>query len=486
MNFLTIEDVELMSVGMEWPTMTGAITITFEHLADAMEAANDDPHIQPPRIKLGHTDPRFGDGPIFSLDDPALDGEPAFGRAVNLRLENDGATLVADFVEVPEWLAEAMPSAYPNRSVEGAFFDAQADVKTNGGKTYSLVLTAVALLGIRLPAIADLDDLERLMTTGPEEGEVEITDGEVAAARIAAAAKVGGNVAASADIEQVRSSFYNDFAVDDRYWWWPRSIWTDPNELIVDDDEGHLYRVPFTSDDDGNISFGEPVKVKQTFVDVESNEPVAARQGAPVAVYATRKEAGRNEDRPVAAREDVDMKSVRERLGLPEDASEEEINAALDEVLGDGDGGETDPSAETETDPSAEGDGDADPDAVSVDAEPVAATTGEGPTVTVDRGVWEDVQRQAREGAAARTEQLAERRERILDEAVQAGKIAPASRDAWRTKLQAAADATEAEIDALPAGLIPVSEVGAAKGDPDASEQAQKVLATFGGRRRAG
>jgi hypothetical protein len=177
----TIPDVELLTVGMDWPGAHGELTFRFDHLADAVTAANQDPHIQIPRIKIGHADPRFntGEGDHDPFYVPG-DGEPALGSIENLRLENQGAVLMGDFVRVPLWLAEIMPAAYPNRSIEGAYQDGRWDVETPGGKKYSFVLTAVALLGIFRPAVEDLEDLQAFLTEG--DGVEYVTPEDLAAA----------------------------------------------------------------------------------------------------------------------------------------------------------------------------------------------------------------------------------------------------------------------------------------------------------------
>jgi hypothetical protein len=178
----TIPDVELITVGMDWPGSNGDLTFRFDHLEDAVIAANEDPHIQLPRIKIGHTDPRFNTemehdhDPFWVFDD----GEPALGSIENLRLENSGSVLVGDFVRVPLWLAEIMPAAYPSRSIEGAYIDNRWRVVTPGGKEYSFVLTAVALLGIFRPACEDLEDREAFLTEG--DGVEYVTPEEIAAA----------------------------------------------------------------------------------------------------------------------------------------------------------------------------------------------------------------------------------------------------------------------------------------------------------------
>jgi hypothetical protein len=169
-TYLTVPDVELVTVGMEWPgtggnNPDGTIALALEHLVDMMVAANNDPLIRAPRVKLGHSRLQPGEDGLTTLGDhdPFWDGAPVFGTAVDLRLTNDGAKLVGDLVEVPAWLVDAMPSAWPNRSCEWVWA-----VETEGGKRYSAVLTAVALLGERQHAVKDLADVRRLLEQGPD------------------------------------------------------------------------------------------------------------------------------------------------------------------------------------------------------------------------------------------------------------------------------------------------------------------------------
>jgi hypothetical protein len=184
-EYVTIPDVELVGVGMRWDDR---MTFRFDHLADAV-AAQYDPHIQRPRLTLGHTDPNFNPEPE-KKHNPFIelgDGWPAIGSIDNLHLTNDGAMLSGDLAEVPDWLAEVAASAYPTRSIEGAYLDGRWDVETEGGKHYGFVLTAVALGGIWRPAISDLEDLRRYLVEG--EGVVVAgtePEGAVPAARIVA------------------------------------------------------------------------------------------------------------------------------------------------------------------------------------------------------------------------------------------------------------------------------------------------------------
>src|SRR4051812_16834895 len=106
-SLVTIPNVELLEVGEDWHAQSGDFTVTYEHLVAAV-AAQDDPAVRTPVLKAGHTDPRF-------------DGQPAYGKVENFRLSENGQTLIGDYVGVPSWLADAMPSAYPRRSIEGFF-----------------------------------------------------------------------------------------------------------------------------------------------------------------------------------------------------------------------------------------------------------------------------------------------------------------------------------------------------------------------------
>lgn len=447
MKYITVPNVELVTAGMNWPASTGPVTLTLEHLADAVKAAMEDPHVLFPRLKIGHTDERFNPEDEIPVYDPFHypDGQPAFGKAANLRLENDGAVIVADYIEVPEWLAEAMPSAYPSRSIEGDF-----DVKTPGGKEYTFVLTAVALLGERWPAVQDLEDLERVLTEGEPVSSVSSS-----AERNGAVSGID----AKADVDKVLRVFWAEWAQDERYWHWPRSVWTDPNEIIVDDDDGGLYRLPFSSNDAQEITFGDPVPVLETFVDITSGEEVAAsaaadRKGKPERVFATRKDLPpdrqvKAETRPDDEEVKVDLdKEIRERLGLAEDASDEEVLAAMPEAEAEVEA----PAAEEEEKPAASA------EEAEVE-EPVAAAKG---TVQVDAEELERLRAGSEAGLAAQAQAEETERNRILDEAIQAGKFSPARREHWETALKADPEGAKATIASLEPGLVPVTERGGA------------------------
>lgn len=135
--------VELARPGT-WHLSTGKKVFTPQNLRDAADffAASGQTRIP---VGAGHIDPRF-------------DGEPAWGWVANIRYAEDskGPVLLGDLVDMEDWLAAAAPRRWPNRSVEGF-----ADLDWNG-RTYSLALTRLALLGSTPPAMPTLRSLADL------------------------------------------------------------------------------------------------------------------------------------------------------------------------------------------------------------------------------------------------------------------------------------------------------------------------------------
>jgi len=471
MEYRTVTGVEIATVGMEWQASTGPFTCTFEHLADAATAANEDPLIQIPRLKLGHTSEINGEMRVVDPFAELGDGAPAFGAAQNLRLTNAGAKLIGDYIEVPVWLADALPSAYRSRSME-----CRQRVTTEGGKTYTAVITAIALLGPVIPAIKDLADLERFLIEGPgdavlsaaatpEEGRMEIT--------------------ASVATGTIRERFNWGWATSDpvegldTYYWWARDVRVDPNEVIADDTEGGTWSVPFETDGKDEVAFGEPVRVREEFV------PVSASATAVIAARNERSDQrvlASNLERPdkpapktaASAQPDpqeddmsIDMEKLRERLGLAEDATEEQINEALAAEP------ET-PAEETEETPEVE-------ETPEETEEPAAVAASHG--VTVDKEALSQLQSDAAAGREARQTQLSAEREGIVDGAVEAGKFPPSAAASYRQQLDKGGEieaATRKFIEDLPENTVPVDELGvAAESAP--GDQVARVMASIRG-----
>lgn len=139
MDLRTIPGVELIRTG-RWDISTGTWTVTPADLVAAV-AAHQAGAVRRPPIKLGHLDPRF-------------DGEPSYGFVDNLRIVDNGQTLLGDLVGLPPLLADLVPVCYADRSVEGVqgFVDAS-------GREYAFVLTAVSLLGAEQPGVSTLRSL---------------------------------------------------------------------------------------------------------------------------------------------------------------------------------------------------------------------------------------------------------------------------------------------------------------------------------------
>lgn len=456
-EYVTIPDVELVSVGMDWPSAGGDITIRFEHLRDAMVAANEDPHVVPPRLKIGHVDPRFAD-PDDPGHNPFYDGEPAVGSVHNLRLTNDGATLVGDYVEVPAWLAEALPSAYPSRSIEGAYQppetalarpDGRWDVETPGGKRYSFVLTACALLGVQRPAVQDLDDLERFLVAG--EGLVVAGTEPEGGQPVAATMTDVPAPSLTASVDKVVEAFQFGFADGERMWWWARDVLTEPNEIVADDDEGNLFLVPFSSDDDQEVTFGDPRRALQIFADAPVAAAVKAAQslhpkGSRVlASFKSRDEIPGIKPKTDAAEGGQDDPARNPAMSLtafhaalrdlPE-ATDEQITALAEQHgvtltetpepdTGSGDGEGTEENG---------GDGDevtqptTPPAPPTPDTEPGEGAEAAADSVTVPREAWESVQQGAQAGARAEAKAEETLRDSTIKLATEKGKISPHQR----------------------------------------------------------
>ena len=79
----------------------------------------------------------------------------------------------------------------------------------------------------------------------------------------------------------------------------------------------------------------------------------------------------------------------------------------------------------------------------------------------VDKANYEQLVADARSGAEARAQQLREANDRIITDALNAGKISPASKDTWRAGLEENRDGTLKLLSTIPANsAVPVHEIG--------------------------
>jgi hypothetical protein len=434
-------------------------------------AANEDESIPQPRLGLGHIDPRYNDEKVY-------DGGPAFGKATNLRLSENGMTIYADYVGVPKWLAPILPFAFPSRSIEGYW-----DVESAHGKTWPFVLTACKLLGVNWPGITVLEDLPQYYG---EEVPADVVIAPELALAVAASNQPGGDpmklfkrAAASASVDKVRNTFYKKYVLANSaaQKWWIQAVLSDPNELVVlDDVTGMLHKLPFSSDDKGEVAFGDadPVVLDYVPADRESQLTAASHVAATLAIgrEVLASWPSRAESSPETTGGAMDPKEIRKHLNLPEDASDEQVQTALLQRAGITAAEPATPAAEpTPTTPvaptlvlvpptAAEPAAPVAPVAAqpAPEAMPVAATAG-AQVVQVDKNTWDATLASLGSVNSFMDAQLKRDREGLVAAAITDGRIPPASKDGWLQLLESDPNG-EKTLASLAKGIVPVTERG--------------------------
>lgn len=247
-------------------------------------------------------------------------------------------------------------------------------------------------------------------------------------------------------------------------------MYAEPAILIVDDEEESLWSVPYTISGD-DVEFGEPVQIKVQYVEEESGKVAAARMSAALNIVNANElldvtaeqvyekaALSRPDDRkpPKEAKMGLDTPALRERLGLtaeqlPDDATEEQINAAI--------------AAKPE--PAVADEKPDDKPELEAETETAPATTAASSTVTVDREAWEATQRtQAELKADLETRTKATRDEKV-NAAAKAGKFPPSRKEHYVKLMEADPEGTEALLDSMEPGVIPVNETEFGSADAD-------------------
>lgn len=141
------------------------------------------------------------------------------------------------------------------------------------------------------------------------------------------------------------------------------------------------------------------------------------------------------------------INGLRDRLGIPADAdlNDDQLLAAVDEALAE----RAEPTSETPA--------------------PQERDLPEGAEV-VDSEVLAQLRAEAENGRAARAELDAARRNRIVDDAIRAGKFGPSRRDAWLNALEVDEAGAIADLERLTPGLVPVVQAGDAGDTVDGDE----------------
>jgi hypothetical protein len=444
----TVPNVELMEVGT-WPASTGPVTWTVDDLAAAV-AAFDDSGYTRPVVKIGHVDPRF-------------DGQPALGRIANPRLSDDRQVLLGDLVGLPTWLADLVDGteAYPSRSIEGTF-----NLETPTGTRHRFALTAVSLLGVATPAVSTLADVARMYGLDPVEVAASTPTTPVEEPM---PGRGQVEVDASVSLDQVRQSFYTSGAMDTiGPYSWVREVYSDA--VIVDDDNGNLFRLPWSEGDGRSVVFDAAGKqrVGVDYVDLPTDaEHTAASTGAGRALTTARLTAtaasaagpvpapgreltttprtpaastpagstttGREAGVPFSLN-DEQAALLRRRLGLAEDATDEQVTAALAE------------------DPAPSGEG----------ADTQGRPAGRVPdgAVILDSEQYAELQAAASSGQKAWQRLAQSDRDQVLEGAVKAGKFPRARITHWQTLWDKDPDGTRETVQAMAANVVPVALAG--------------------------
>lgn len=486
-----VRRVPLVHAG-QWDALTGRATFSTDDLYAAV-AAMDCAAVRRPVLKFGH-DGNHGVG------------NPALGHVDNMQVAGDGTVLLGDYVGMPGWLAatndegqSVLSSAYPDRSIEGEF-----DYRCQVGHSHPFVIHAVALLGQERPAIGtlpslpDLAELYGVAASTPEPTGTQVT--VVVCATEENTMPSPAKVAAGVTTEDVRRKYY-----DGAPWsHWIVEMELDPLQLIVtDDDTGKRYRVPVTVTAEDEFTFGPPVEVAVRYIDKTAD--VAASIGKRM-VFASRAES-RPGDRPAASeqvepnpavepvpappvvdpapvaepptvpaaepeptpepKEDLVSTSksdIRSRLGLPADADQDAVDAAvlakLDETA--------QPTEPTPTEPVSAPEPELTPEPQR-QPEPVSASTGRDDALNEMR---REIERLSGEVAASKADKAAQVKASVFHDAVQKGKIAPSDRTSWEARYDKAPDViTDVLASIQPGTAVPVSPTGVI-GEAEATAEA--------------
>jgi hypothetical protein len=469
---VTVTGVEIVQTGIEYPLASGPHTFTVGELQAAIDA-QDDPAIKAPRLRLGHE----------GLNDPEWDGEPSIGVVGNMRLAQSGHTIIGDYENIPQWLAMALPAAYPGRSIDG-----ELGVITNTGHTHELVITGLALLGVRWPGVSTLDDIKALFGSEMPDSVTVYTTEEVDEVTVAAS---GTPVTGRIDVDTIRRQYYGSLEGMDSWNMWIRGQYQDPDELIVEDEStGDLFRVPYTISGQ-EISFGDKVAVIEEFIDKpkqpEKAEAVRAAMFGinlirkPLVVYASREESRKDIKVAAGTATTPDPTALRALVGLGADATDEALTEALTAagIIYNpvNPGGGTAPGAEAPgtTDSGSSAAPAPQPDVTGPSGnnknDPAVAPPTQSPAPvagvrTVDEATFQQLLADAKAGREAHTRFETTDRDTAIAGAIKAGKIPKSRQEHWvkqwdldpegtKTLLTAAADK-----GGLAPGLIPVDEVG--------------------------
>jgi ATP-dependent protease ClpP protease subunit len=151
------------------------------------------------------------------------------------------------------------------------------------------------------------------------------------------------------------------------------------------------------------------------------------------------------------------LTTMRQTLGLSEDADEATITAALVESAQEAaDAVPSAPAAPAPAQPAA-----TQPEAPAPAAPSAAAPAGPTPgTMVIDSSAWDEREARIKRLEAADNKRRREERDQVVDQAVRDGKFPTARKEHWKRIWDADPEGTRTVIDGLTKGVVPVNEIG--------------------------
>lgn len=243
-------------------------------------------------------------------------------------------------------------------------------------------------------------------------------------------------VAAAASVEDIRRDFYENGPGKDTFWW-IEEMYLAPSEVIAMDDEtGDLKKIPFTVAEDESITWGEAKDVKREYVEASARTPDA--------VWASRAESTTlpdpDEHTTDTGEENMEftedqVAKIADALGLEATATADDIVSAVEKLAAN----TTEAKATTATNDMSE--------------ETLLAAAKKRGLNVVAASSFEAMQKQLEELQD-------DKRQRIVGEAIAAGKFMPSARDAALEQMRAGL-LTEETIAAMsPIVTVAGAEVG--------------------------
>lgn len=171
------------------------------------------------------------------------------------------------------------------------------------------------------------------------------------------------------------------------------------------------------------------------------------------------------EGSPAVAFSDEQLTTMRQQLGVAEDADETTILAALTEALAEQ--ATSAPPAASNTPPAAP----AAPTPPAAPAAPTAPVVNAQGTITLDAGAWEEQQNRIKRLEAADVKRRVEERDTVIAQAVKDGKFPAARREVWTNLWDADPEGTRQVIAGLTKNVVPVMELGHASDEDEFDEE---------------